>query len=90
MNEIIGPIYYVFATDSNSEWKGIYLILFLIFALVTSCMHHYKTIVSVNGFTSKSLQNWEYIQEASTVYIVVRRTSPSAPQEESSFKISAH
>jgi len=22
MNEIIGPIYYVFATDSNSEWKG--------------------------------------------------------------------
>ena len=22
MNEIIGPIYYVFATDSNTEWRG--------------------------------------------------------------------
>ena len=22
MNEIIGPIYYVFASDPNNEWKG--------------------------------------------------------------------
>ena len=22
MNEIIGPIYYVFASDSNTEWRG--------------------------------------------------------------------
>ena len=22
MNEIVGPIYYVFATDSRKEWKG--------------------------------------------------------------------
>ena len=22
MNEIIGPIYYVFATDSRKEWRG--------------------------------------------------------------------
>lgn len=23
MNEIVGPLYYTFATDPNSEWKGI-------------------------------------------------------------------
>jgi TBC1 domain family member 13 len=23
MNEIIGPIYYTFATDPNTEWRGI-------------------------------------------------------------------
>lgn len=22
MNEIVGPLYYTFATDPNSEWKG--------------------------------------------------------------------
>ena len=24
MNEIVGPLYYTFATDPNSEWKGRY------------------------------------------------------------------
>ena len=30
MNEIIGPIYYLFATDSDSEWRGLYIFLYII------------------------------------------------------------
>ena len=27
MNEVIGPIYYVFASDPNKEWQGVHCIL---------------------------------------------------------------
>jgi hypothetical protein len=33
MNEIIGPIYYTFATDPNSEWRGNNRHSFMIFLL---------------------------------------------------------
>jgi hypothetical protein len=26
MNEIIGPIYYLFATDADSDWRGIFVL----------------------------------------------------------------
>ena len=29
MNEIIGPIYYVFASDPNNEWKGNVLLIYI-------------------------------------------------------------
>lgn len=27
MNEIIGPLYYVFSSDPNTEWQGLLIIL---------------------------------------------------------------
>ena len=30
MNEIVGPIYYVFATDSRKEWRGKLLIFIVL------------------------------------------------------------
>jgi multisubunit Na+/H+ antiporter MnhB subunit len=34
MNEIIGPIYYTFATDPNTEWRGNDRYDFMIFLLI--------------------------------------------------------
>ena len=46
MNEIIGPIYYVFASDPNNEWKGNVLQfmfdLFQIYETVVKLIDFYK------------------------------------------------
>ena len=47
MNEIVGPIYYVFATDSRKEWRGKNNILYLNnFSQwnVCACMGHIELI----------------------------------------------
>lgn len=40
MNEIVGPIYYTFATDPNGEWKGkekfIHVLNFIFFLMIGS------------------------------------------------------
>ena len=40
MNEIIGPIYYTFATDSNLEWRGSMNIELSIAYMFLTCLEH--------------------------------------------------
>ena len=57
MNEIVGPIYYVFATDSRKEWRGniniLHLKSFLNEILVSKGYSH---IESIGLFDFQSMQ----------------------------------
>ena len=55
MNEIIGPIYYVFASDTNNDWKGIYKQLLYINLLKQTLIHlkfptqaYFQTIFNIS------------------------------------------
>ena len=59
MNEIVGPIYYVFATDSRKEWRGNINILHLkvfLMKLSLNMSKGYRHIESIGLFDFQSMQ----------------------------------